>query len=332
MVLGFAGALCVLAGLFWLVGVDDMIEALQQADARVLVFVGLAAIGWLLAWSLALRTVLASLGVHITVLESILVFVAAVFANNVTPFGQAGGEPVSALLIAHTADSDYETGLAAIVTIDTVNVLPSIVLALFGLGYYASMVTLPERLVAITVVLIVVAVCLPFAGIVLWRRRHGAQSITTSVLATILKIIGIAIPRWRPPSATAIDARVGKFVTALERVAGDRRGLAQTFLLSTLGWIGLILCLWFSLVAIGFDDPRLLAAAFVTVPLGSVAAATPFPGGLGGMEAAFVAVLTALTSLPAAALGAAVVCYRVATYWLPTVVGGAVASAFGSRW
>ncbi|WP_254766792.1 lysylphosphatidylglycerol synthase transmembrane domain-containing protein [Salinilacihabitans rarus] len=334
MIAGFAGALIVLAVLLWLVGVGEVVATLRRADVDVLALVALAALGWLLAWSLALRTVLAILGIDVSVRQATAVFAATVFANNVTPFGQAGGEPVSALLISSVADTEYETGLATIVSLDALKLLPPIGFGLLGIAYYATTITLSERLETAAVALCALAVGLPAVGLALWRRRDGVASGTARGLAAVLGGLGRVIPRWRPPTAAALERRARGFVGALERVAGEPRAVAFALAYVSLGWLGLIASLWLSLAALGFGDPRLLAAAFVAVPLGSVASATPFPGALGGMEAALVVLLTPITGLPASAVGAAVLCHRFATYWLPTLLGGAAAFAFGStaRW
>ena len=51
-----------------------------------------------------------------------------------------------------------------------------------------------------------------------------------------------------------------------------------------------------------------------------LAAAAPTPGGLGAMEAALVAGFTAI-GMDGAVAVATVLCYRLATYWLPILPG-----------
>jgi uncharacterized membrane protein YbhN (UPF0104 family) len=94
-----------------------VLDTLRRADPEVLVAVLAVATVRLTSWGLALRTVLGVLGSKVSARLTVLVFVAAPFANNVTAFGQAGGEPVTALFIPRTADTGYETGLAAIASI-----------------------------------------------------------------------------------------------------------------------------------------------------------------------------------------------------------------------
>lgn len=67
------------------------------------------------------------------------------------------------------------------------------------------------------------------------------------------------------------------------------------------------------------------------VPLAYVAGATPLPGGLGGIEAAFVALLVPTTGVPASAVTAAVLVFRGGVYWMPMAIGGVSASVLGVR-
>jgi len=80
----------ILAVLFVVVGADRVIETLLAADPALVAATFGLALCWLIAWSLMLRTVLGSLDVDLSVTTSFLVYSGAVFANNVTPFGQGG--------------------------------------------------------------------------------------------------------------------------------------------------------------------------------------------------------------------------------------------------
>jgi len=118
------------------------------------------------------RTVLGSLDVDLSVTTSFLVYSGAVFANNVTPFGQAGGEPVAAALISQASGSRYETGLVGIASVDVLNVVPSISIVFLGVGYYATTAAIGERLeVAVTVAVALIAAIVTAIGLG-WRYRR----------------------------------------------------------------------------------------------------------------------------------------------------------------
>ena len=82
-----------------------------------------------------------------------------------------------------------------------------------------------------------------------------------------------------------------------------------------------VLSLWFCVLAMNISLPFI--AVLITFSFGvAIGAATPTPGGLGGVEAGLVAGLVAYHVDSASAL-AAVLVYRLISYWLPLAAGGA---------
>jgi hypothetical protein len=327
--LGFAAAIVVFALLFTLAGVDRLVENLLRADFRLVALVVLVTVGWLFAWSGALRTVLDVLGVETSVVQSFFIFAGAMFSNNITPFGQAGGEPVTALLISESTDTEYETGLAAIASVDTLNFVPSITFALLGIGYFATTATLRPDVeigLAAVVVLAVVVPSLVYYG---WKRRYELEHRAVRRLTPLIQRVGGWIPRVTVPDAEGIERRISRFFEAIERVATNPRGLALALSLSALGWLLQSVGLWLAFQAIGSSVP--FYVALFAVPIGAIAGVTPLPGGAGGIEAVLIGLLQALPGIGIAPATAAVVIYRGSVYWVPTAVGGVVVSVIGAR-
>jgi uncharacterized protein (TIRG00374 family) len=325
-IVGFCGALVVLGALFWFVGIEEVLVALASARAGVLLGVGAVAVAWLSAWGLSLRTVLETLGARVTAPTAVLVYAAATFANNVTPFGQAGGEPISALLISQASRSEYETGLAAIASVDALNFVPSTMLALVGMGYFAATITLGRRLEFAAAAVVAIAIALPIGAFLGWRHRYAIEARTIDVLTPVFQLVGNVVPGLSPPNGAALEARIEGFFAAVDRVAGDREALALALGFSTLGWVGLASSLWLSLFALGVSAQ--FAVVLVAIPVGAIAGITPLPGGLGGVETVLIVLLVAF-GVDSATATAAVAIHRGATYVLPTVVGGGTAAALG---
>jgi uncharacterized protein (TIRG00374 family) len=107
--------------------------------------------------------------------------------------------------------------------------------------------------------------------------------------------------------------------TAIARVAKSPRHLALTGVGALGGPIVQIVALWLCVHALGGHLPFVQVGA---VYLGShlVASAAPVPGGLGALEAALIAGLSAL-GMPVGAAASAVLIYRLLTYWLTIPVG-----------
>ena len=317
---GFVAAVLVLAALFWFVGFDEMLAALVLADRVALVAVVAIAFAWLASWGMALRTVLRVLDVPSTPGRAFLVYASATFANNVTPFGQAGGEPFSALLISRATDCEYETGLAAIASVDALNFVPSIGFALAGVAYYATVFTVGRRVGVAATTVVALALVVPLAAYLAWRARERIETAVVRWFVPLGRRLARFVPRVEPPGPEAVRNRIEGFFRAIERVAADRRSLATALTFSALGWLLLSLSLWTALYALGATVP--FAVLLLVVPASSIAGATPLPGGLGGVETALVLLLVSTTGVSAATASAAVLIHRGATYWLPVLVGG----------
>jgi len=328
-VAGFATALVVLAVVIWIIGVDDVLNALSRAEHSVLALIVGVAVCWLSAWGLALWVVLGAIGTPISAPKAVFVFTAAVFSNNVTPFGQAGGEPISALLISSVADTEYENGLAAIASVDTLHFVPSVGFALIGFVFLLAGTTQLTRNIAVaagaTVALVALIVT---AAVVGWQNRDQVESAVTRAVTPLLKLLARVIPGRSPPNRATIESRIDGFFHSVGRVAGDRGTIAKAMGCSALGWLALSTSLWLSLYALGYATP--FAAALFVVPVGSIAGATPLPGGLGGLEAAFITLLIPTAGVSASTATAAVLIHRGATYWLPTLFGGGAAAVIGA--
>lgn len=327
---GFLAALTVLALLVWFIGVGRVIDALADADRSVLPAILLAAVVWLSAWGLALWSVLKAIGTPISAPKAIFVFSAAIFANNVTPFGQAGGEPVSAMLIASVADSEYESGLAAIASVDTLHFIPSITFTVVGFVYVIAGAAQLTRNVVVAaggaVTLVAVILTLAVVG---WHNQNRVESVLVSVVTPLLALVNRIIPGRSPPTGVDVERRIDGFFISVGRVAQDRRTLVTAMGFSALGWLALSTSLWLSLYALGHAVP--FAVTLFVVPVGSIAGATPLPGGLGGLETAFIALLIPTAGVSASVATAAVLVHRGATYWLPTLFGGGAATVIGTR-
>ncbi|UPW01379.1 flippase-like domain-containing protein [Halorussus gelatinilyticus] len=320
ILVAFGAGVVVLLALYSLVGLEDVLAALSQADPTIFAAVCVVSVGWLFAWGLALRTVLAVVAVKVSVWRAFLLLAGATFANNVTPFGQAGGEPFSALLVSRSTGTEYENGLAVVASVDTLNFVPSISFALLGVGYYATRFTVGGRVELAAVALLALALAVPTLAYLGWRNRERVSDLVVRLAVPAIRLVGRVVPTLEPAGESQVRERIGGFFAALERVGGDHHQLGLALSFSALGWLLLSVSLWLSLGALGYWVP--FAAALFIVPLGSVASVTPLPGGLGGVEAALVLLIVPITGVDAGTAAAAAVLHRGATYVLPVLIGG----------
>ena len=141
------------------------------------------------------------------------------------------------------------------------------------------------------------------------------------IVAAIVGIVGIVLAT-RPGRRFA----AGKIVPGLRSAAASLKRVAQrpgkmTMLfggsaLITLAYIGAFAA---SIEAFG-GGPGIVLLGAVYLAASAVAAAAPTPGGLGPIEAGLIAGLTGV-GMAAGPAVAAVLLYRLATYWLPVAPG-----------
>jgi hypothetical protein len=320
-----AWALVALVGL-WLyvraVGVGAIAAALGRvapADA-----VALVAVGWvpLLIWGVSLHLVLRRLDVPTTLPASVGLFVAASFLNNVTPFGQVGGDPLGGALVARVEGVPFERGFAGVVSVGAANTVAVVALGVVGVGMLLVTATVDDALLAVLgVALTVVAGVSAVTGLA-WRRRERVAVRVGGVLGDVIGGVGRSIPGVDPPTRAAVVERARAFVAALERVGNSWRRLAVVLVLGAGGHLAVATTLWLSLTALGAAVSPVRIA--VVVPVARLAGASPTPGGTASAEALLTGLLVAVGGVPAPVAAAAALVYRAAAFWLPTLGGGVV--------
>jgi len=131
----------------------------------------------------------------------------------------------------------------------------------------------------------------------------------------------LAFPATRRVLRARVSPTLGQVLPQLLEVAQHPRklalGIGGTLLLS----LSYILCLAACVAAFGRSVP-IAGVAVVYLTGSAIGSILPTPGGLGGVEAALTAGLTA-AGLPGAVAVSAVLLFRLITFWLPVPVGWA---------
>ncbi|MBS3760328.1 MAG: flippase-like domain-containing protein [Halodesulfurarchaeum sp.] len=331
-VLGFLGSLAVMGLLLSIVGLERIGTALSTASPGLLALVGLFGLGQVSAWGLSLRTVMGSLDEPVSRRKGIALYASAMFANNVTPFGQAGGEPVTAYVINRVTDTRFETGLAAIATVDAAHVFTSISIAVTGGLLTVTVFSPNQQLTLVVLGVLGLGVAVGVAGSLLVRYRRSIARGLEVPVADAIHRLGAAFPDRLANLLQTARSRFANFQGDLGRIAANQRTLVLALGYSTAGWLfevgALSLALW------GLGGPVPVATVLVIIPVGKLAGFVPLPGGFGSIEAMLVGLLVATTPVAGGMATAAVLLHRAATYWLPTILGGSVSLALGvtTRW
>jgi len=138
------------------------------------------------------------------------------------------------------------------------------------------------------------------------------------VVATAIGLVLVVRPARRL-IRTVVLPEVDKAAHELREALRDPARLSLSFFGSLLLNLGYIAALFASVRAFGYPVAIAVAGAVYLVG-GTVASAAPTPGGVGAVEAALIAGLTA-TGVPTEQAVPAVLVDRIATFWLPVLPG-----------
>ncbi|MCO8244536.1 flippase-like domain-containing protein [Haladaptatus sp. AB643] len=321
VVLGLLASLVVIVVIVSLVGASSVVAAFKAARPSAIFAIVVAVACWQVAWSSALHVVLSLLEYPQSRPRTMLIYLSIVFANSITPFAQAGAEPLAALFVSRATDAEYETGLSAVVSVDTINFLPSIGFAMLGFAYFTVRATLNPRLKLALVLFLVVALVVAVVAVFAWRSRETLAASLVSGLSRLGAFLSRKTPLNVDVPEQELERRVTLFLSNLEQIARTPHRLAVGLFFSAVGWFFLAVCLWLSLYSLGYAIP--VEAPLFIVPLAMTASVTPLPGGFGGIDAAYILLLVSLTNVPLPVITAALLVFRAGTYLLPVIAGGA---------
>lgn len=313
ILVGFVVAGILLYFLGAVVGWQRVFVRLAEADiGLVLLACGSTFVG-LLAWGKTWQVVLDAIGIEVSTTQISVTYFAATFANYVTPFGQAGGEPFIAYVLSQDTGASYEDSLASVVSTDLLNLLPFFNFAAIGFAVLLLRAKLPDPIEPLVLGLTVLAIAIPVLAYAGWNHRQGVEN-------TILRICSPLLNRTTRFSVDSLRHRIDGFYESLELIAADPKALLHALVFSYTGWVFFVGPLYLSAIALGLPfDPLLV---LFIVPASTIAGLLPTPGGLGGVETALVALLIYLAGMTGGDALAVATVYRIASYWFAITVGG----------
>lgn len=302
-----------------LVGVDRFVTTLVELPhGTIALLVAIALVG-IVAFGLTFHVVGRRLGLGLSPHRSISLYTVVILADHLTPFGQAGGEPVGAYIIARRTGRPYERCLGTLSAVDVINFLPAIAVFIAGGGYLALIErSIPPGLrpIAGAFSLLVVAVVTVVGSVYVYPTR--ARRLLHRLIERINRALSW-VPWVDSIESDQLHRRIDGYATTLATIAGDRRTIALAGGFAMAAFVAQGLVLW---VAVGAIGPSIsLVLAVVIVPVSLMAAVIPLPGGGGGIEGIQIALLGIFAGLSPETAITAVVLSRGIVYWLPVVLG-----------
>jgi len=218
--LGFTVAVALVGLLVVGVGWERTLSRLRTARPGWVLLACLSSMLCLAAWTKTWQAVLSAAGVSVPYRKLVGTFFAATFANYVTPMGQAGGEPFIAYVLSRDTEATYEQSLASVVTADLIRLLPFFTVGSIGLGYLLFTARVSGVIERFALVLVSLAVALPFAAVVGWRFRERVRN-------GVLWALGPFARRTSRLSIPSARDRIDSLYGSLEVIATDPPGASR---------------------------------------------------------------------------------------------------------
>jgi uncharacterized protein (TIRG00374 family) len=135
-----------------------------------------------------------------------------------------------------------------------------------------------------------------------------------------LALLSVSVAIWIKKSwRRAVADNAGKLMDNFRELAGNPKEVSVAAVFAFGLTLSYILCLYFSMVAVGMHVT--FAVALVVFTTGTIAGSvSPTPGGLGALELAMIATLIGL-GFPQPQAYSSVILYRLATFWAPIPFG-----------
>jgi hypothetical protein len=244
---------------------------------------------YVLRWYILVRP----LGINIGFYHLLLIRQAGQAVSFITPGPQFGGEPLQIFWLWKIFSLPLHNSLLAVALDRFYELWINFAVLLFGI---ILLLSVPSANYAdwksIAVVILILISSLSIPGWLLIRQRN--------YVSDWIKKLAM---RWQNNRRLMqMDTHWNTLAGRLEKfVIEDKRSLISAFLVSLLGWAGMIAELW---LIMGFLDisPGVSGFVFILVAM-RLAFLLPLPGGIGSLEAAMFWVFSSMDLAPAAAMG-----------------------------
>ncbi|GAA2021793.1 hypothetical protein GCM10009839_18670 [Catenulispora yoronensis] len=183
-----------------------------------------------------------------------------------------------------------------------------------------------SQVIAFACYLLLLLLFSAFAGS---RQKEGGSLSAVTPSATVTGVIVVlavlcvliaAVPRLRMMVMKRVRPLITDVWPEVLQVARSPRKLVQAVGGALALPLAASVCLWASVNAVSGSDVGLAAMGVAYLVAKALGSLVPTPGGIGGIEAALTAGLTA-AGIPSAVAATAVIVFRLLTWWLPVIPG-----------
>ncbi len=317
-------SIVILAVMLYLVGIDQVIEALKLAKLE---FIGIAIALQIFTYYLytlrwKILNNLADMDVGIKKLLPMVLVGLAV--NNITPSGRGGGEPVRAYILAKEKNYPMQETFATVVADRALDTFPFVLLAvltIIGMAMYFDfdLWLLILMILAVTAIVIILILLIYMSINPNFGKRVDGW------------IIGL-VRRFYKKNSEELEDKIHNVISGfqdtMKLVIYNKKVMYYALPLSFIIWIFEILRVYFVFLAFGAHvNPVVIGEVFI---LACLAGMIPLlPGGLGAVDGIMIIFYSA-AGITASISAAATVIERLISFWMATILGLVILPYYGS--
>ncbi len=315
--------------LIWWAGIEETLKLIVSANINYLLLALMMQLFATFAWALRWQVFLRRAGVKIGFWRIIMATFIGVFFNNITPGARAGGEPARMVVISKTSESKSTYGqiFATIMADRILDVIPVMVFMFIAFKYALSLKVHVLLLVLSVSTLALVAI-LTISILLSLNEKLAMKS-----LKTIIMLLKRLFPRKFENIEEKLEDRLKRsifeFRETLMELSTDKAVLIKTLFYSFALWGFMILRTYFVFKSIDYplELYKILMVQMAGIALGMISIP---PGGIGVTEAVNSALYLSLGINKSLAVTATVI-DRFISFWLPSIVGGALSIYLGVK-
>ncbi|WP_456397695.1 flippase-like domain-containing protein [Palaeococcus sp. (in: euryarchaeotes)] len=315
-----AFGIIVILALIWWAGIDETISIVRSTNWKYLSLAILMQALAVIAWALRWRVFLNRANVRESLSRVLVAVLVGIFVNNITPGARAGGEPARMYVVSRGKDEIYGRTFATVMADRILDAIP-VMLFTFVAFKYALDLKIHVILLILSISTLVLLLILGISLLFSFNERL-AKGLLSRLLSLLKRVFPHKFAGVEEKIEKKFERGIMDFRKTLIDLSKDKVVFFKTLFYSLFLWVVMMLRTFFVFMSIGHPLKiyEVLMVQMAGIALGMISI---LPGGIGITEGVNSALYLSLSLDKGVAVTATVV-DRFISFWLPTIVGGAI--------
>lgn len=316
-------SLLILAIMLYIVGIDNIINALEFANLNLILLAVVIQIFVCYMYALRWQIINKVVDIDVNMKKMLpMTFVGLAF-NNITPAGRGGGEPVRAYVLSRDSGYPMEETFAGVVADRALDTFPFIILAvltIIGSIFYFDIESwlLAVMVIAVIAIIVVLAILIYMA----LNENFGKK-----VSNFIIKLVR----RFYKKNSDELEKKIMDVVSGFQntmKIMMSKNNIVKYALpLSFVIWVFEILRVYVVFLAFGANvSPVVIGEVFIMASL--VGMIPALPGGIGAVDGIMI-IFYSMAGISTSISAAATVIERLISFWMVTIIGMCITPYYG---